>query len=240
LGKYILAESSEKADDGGAVTEELEFDAWPIKGGGEIVEFRLIYNGRLPAASASDTRSVDKHRIRKELHKQLKELWKVCPPLSEWSVQKVPAQNSPTGKESTVLQVIAHNWQRNGFRFAPIVTEGHALACELSVLFLRRDAPGKVITQGGDIDNRIKVLFDALRMPKDGSEIGGAVPDADEDPFFVLLEDDALITKISVTTDRLLTPLLSSDSKHDVHLIIGVKVKVITVSRYLSNLEFLN
>lgn len=220
------------------VIEVLEFDNWPERKAGELVEFRLIYDGKLPAASASDTRSSDKHHIRKQLHKQLKELWAVAPPLSKWSTQKVPAQNSPTGVEITMVESIAHNWRQCGFRFVPLVTEGYALACELDILFLRRDAPGKVITQGGDIDNRIKVLFDALRMPKNCSELANAKPEADEDPFFVLLEDDALITKISVTTDRLLSPILNG-GKHDVHLIIGVRVKVVTVSRYLSNLEFL-
>jgi hypothetical protein len=35
----------------------------------------------------------------------------------------------------------------------------------LNILFLRADIPGKVV-QSGDIDNRLKTLFDALRMPQ--------------------------------------------------------------------------
>jgi hypothetical protein len=99
--------------------------------------------------------------------------------------------------------------------------------------------PGKIIVAGGDIDNRIKVLFDAFRMPQECCEIGNNTPELDEEPFYVLLQDDKLITKISVTTDRLLTPLRSDENKNDVHLVIGVKVRVVTVSSFLSNIKFL-
>jgi hypothetical protein len=38
-------------------------------------------------------------------------------------------------------------------------------SCSIDILFLHRDAPGRIVRSGGDIDNRIKVLFDALRVP---------------------------------------------------------------------------
>lgn len=204
------------------------------------MEFRLVYSGRLPAASGSDTRSVDKHNIRKVLHRQLKELWSVQAPMSEWTTQMVHAANSATGKECTVVDAIAHGYSRCGFRFVPLVTEDRALSCELDILFLRRDAPGRIVKSGGDIDNRVKVLFDALRLPSNCSELGHSTPDEGEDPFYVLLQDDSLITKISVTTDRLLTAVGEGEHQNDVHLIIAVKVRVVKVSRHLSNLQFLD
>jgi hypothetical protein len=215
------------------------FDVWS-ESEGETVEFRLIYSGRLPAASGSDTRSLDKHRIRKFFHSQLKELWNIQSPMSEWVTRIVPAGNSPTGQECSLLDSIAQNYTRCGFRFVPLVTEGHALCCELDILFLRRDAPGKIIHSGGDIDNRIKVLFDALRMPDNCAELGTSKPSPDEDPMFVLLQSDALITKVSVTTDRLLTALGDDEHHNDVQLVIAVKVKVVKVSPHLSNLQFLD
>src|SRR6185437_9442927 len=81
------------------------------------------------------------------------------------------------------------------------------MVAELSITFLRPEPPGSLVTQGGDIDNRLKTLFDALRMPKDISELPpGDAPAEGETPFFCLLEDDNLITKIAVNTDRLLKP----------------------------------
>jgi hypothetical protein len=81
-----------------------------------------------------------------------------------------------------------------------------------------------LVRNGGDIDNRVKVLFDGLRMPKSAAEIGGFAPEPDEDPFFCLLEDDSLITEVSVTTDRLLIPMVAGDRVNDVLLILHVTV----------------
>jgi hypothetical protein len=80
------------------------------------------------------------------------------------------------------------------------------LACSLDILFLRRDSPGNLVRSGGDIDNRINTLFDALRRPENGEEVAGFPPGPNEDPFFCLMETDSLVTEVSVITDRLLLP----------------------------------
>src|ERR1017187_3418407 len=54
-------------------TQRFEFDE---SEDGQMLEFRLIYSGRLPAEKSNNTRVADKHRIRKHFHKQLAELWK--------------------------------------------------------------------------------------------------------------------------------------------------------------------
>jgi hypothetical protein len=94
----------------------------------------------------------------------------------------------------------------------------------VNILFLRRDNPGGLIRTGGEIDNRIKVLFDALRIIENKDQLAGAVPDSGENPFFCLLEDDSLITEVNVTTDRLLSPQEGTEAMHDVQLIIYVTV----------------
>jgi hypothetical protein len=53
--------------------------------------------------------------------------------------------------------------------------------------------------------------------------------EAGEDPFFCLLEDDSLVTDISVTTDKLL-PMDHAEYIHEVHLVILVKTKMIDVA----------
>lgn len=94
-----------------------------------------------------------------------------------------------------------------------------------------------LIHSGGDIDNRLKVLLDALRIPAECSEIpDGTKKEADEDPyFFCLLEDDVLITDLAVTTDTLLTPC-TSEAENDVQLVIKVKIKPVDFS--FDNLPF--
>jgi hypothetical protein len=127
-----------------------------------------------------------------------------------------------------------------GYRFVPLITQSLSLGAELDILFLRRDPPGKVVSStGGDLDNRLKVLFDALRIPRYDQEVVGFRPEDDEDPFFILLEDDSLISKITISTDRLLTPLEDNEGVNDVHLIIGVRVKVFSLNRSSNNILFL-
>lgn len=194
------------------------------------MEFRLVYEGILPAQSGGNAHLREKHAIRKEIHKQLKTLWYVQAPLVGFATHRMISDDASTGehREWTSLDEIAAKYKRFGFNFAPLVGRHFGLVCSLDILFLRRENPGAVITQGGDLDNRIKLLFDALRMPKDGAELPtGCVPDEGEkDYFFCLLEDDLLITEFAVTSDRLLAPLRSGDGPNDVYLVIKVKIKI--------------
>ncbi len=52
------------------------------------------------------------------------------------------------------------------------------------------------------MDNRIKTLFDGLKMPREAQDLGPYLtPAVGEDPFYCLVEDDRLITSVSVETD---------------------------------------
>ena len=93
------------------------------------------------------------------------------------------------------------------YQFIPLITEKLHHVARLSITMLTPEEPGRAITQAGDLDNRLKTLLDALRAPKVLAEIPSDVtPDEDEKPFYCLLEDDALISGLSITTDRLLRP----------------------------------
>jgi hypothetical protein len=125
----------------------------------------------------------------------------------------VPAPAPPF----TIIRQVA------GFNFAQLVHSGISLYAELDILMLRPGDIGGLLVQGGDIDNRLKTLFDALRAPHQPNELpAGAVPAAGEDPFHCLLEDDQLVTRVSVTTDRWLDPAVGPN---DVSLVIFVKIK---------------
>jgi hypothetical protein len=81
------------------------------------------------------------------------------------------------------------------------------VVAELSITLLRPEPPGGLITQGGDIDNRLKTLFDALTMPRHINALPTGVKiEPDESPFFCLLEDDNLVTSVAVRTEQLLEP----------------------------------
>ncbi len=90
-------------------------------------------------------------------------------------------------------------------------------------MLLRPEPPGSIITQSGDMDNRLKTLLDSLKMPKEANSIPiGDTPKTDEKPFFCLLEDDNLITALKVKTDRLLENVTNQS---EVILIIKVVTK---------------
>ncbi|MGA2445206.1 MAG: hypothetical protein ABSG50_07250 [Opitutaceae bacterium] len=99
----------------------------------------------------------------------------------------------------------------------------NALA-ELSITLLRPESPGGLLTQGGDIDNRLKTLFDALTMPRHPNALpSGGAPKPDQARFFCLLEDDNLIVSLSVRTEQLLEPV---NDKSLVDAMIFVQTRV--------------
>ncbi|MFI5107966.1 MAG: hypothetical protein ACHP78_03865 [Terriglobales bacterium] len=203
------------------------------------MEFRLIYRGALPAQGSGKggKRRKEKHAIRREFHRQLKELWNQNPFLRKRGTGLIHVEREGVvEKHCTRLELIAEQYQVNDFSFVPLINEAGGLACSLHILFLRRDNPGHLIESGGDIDNRIKVLFDALRKP-DGNEIRHCHPAEDEKPFHCLLENDVLVSEVSVTTDRLLLPQEPGEDIHAVMLIVQVKTIIADMEK--AYIEFL-
>lgn len=186
------------------------------------MEFRLTWAGNL-IAHPSDRRklperSLKVHGIRKAFHPQLAKLRNTHPAMK---------------KEHGNFFVVASEhgqevFDREGFQWLPIVTRANGLICKLEILLLRNANPGDVLA---DIDNRLKTIFDALRMPSGPDELGAGtskgkqVPDETETPFCVLLEDDSLITHVAVTTDRLLEEIPGSPEDTAARLLINVTIR---------------
>lgn len=175
------------------------------------MRFRLTYRGPL----ASNGSLKQKQALRRAFHVQLRELW-TKPPLAD--VRKLFLVDQVPSGEISLIHPIA------GFRFAPLVSSRVHLIAALEILMLRREDPGAVVTHGGDLDNRVKTLLDSFRMPKGPSELPvGEAPKPDEDPFFCLLEDDALVTEVAIVTDRFLEPGPPEEKSH-VQLVVKVQV----------------
>lgn len=110
---------------------------------------------------------------------------------------------------------------RGNRSFKPLVRKSFALNCGLKITFLRNGPAGKVY-QGGDLDNRLKTLLDSLSVPPHAEHV--LTDAAIDDPIYCLVEDDSLITGISIETERLLARPGASES--EVRLIIEVDVRV--------------
>jgi hypothetical protein len=119
------------------------------------MRFRLVFEGDL--APRQRIAVADVHKIRMKLHGQIKNLWD-HQPLSE--SRKLSGESPPP-----IVGDVAIMERRDGILFAPLVTQNNNLSCELSILLLRLQMPGQLLGTGGDIDNRIKTLLDALRLP---------------------------------------------------------------------------
>jgi hypothetical protein len=205
----------------------------------ELMRFTLIYDGEL-AASGNSPKPKEKWRIRRALQPQLAELWQTHTMLSRLAYVSIPTSGGYFSIERHHKEPLDPRPNNPGDRllcgpievagnkFIPLVRDSMALVCHLQILFLRKEAPGKLVKQGGDLDNRIKTLFDALRMPK--ADEMQAAEGPIEDPFYCLAEDDSLITGYEVSTGYLLTR--PGGNVHDVHLAIDVNIKVTHVRSY--------
>ena len=194
------------------------------------MEFRLFYRGLLK----SNGSPLEKQAIRRQFHPQLKKLWNE-EPLCNYAETEKP----PEGYVDTSTNYLDETEETNliyplsNFKFACLVSERLNTHAELDILFLRPESLGRIIKTGGDIDNRIKTLFDALRRPIISNEISkDDSPRDGEDPFHCLLSDDALISKVTVATDR----LLDSSTPNETVLIIHVRLK----PRFLDSLCFIS
>jgi hypothetical protein len=203
-----------------------------------IVKFTLVYDGALPPNGSP----AEKWDIRKYFSPQLEELWGLHPSLKDaarrrfiprdqpfnisdihhFEDDKRPFTQLPRAGDIDLCELI----DKKGRKFWPLVRETYALKCNLGITFLRKEDAGRVY-QGGDLDNRLKTLFDALAVPP----VEQFVDDASiADPVYCLLEDDALIIGVNVQTHRLLARPHSN--KSDVVLVIDVDVRVVRPRGY--------
>lgn len=170
----------------------------------------LHYRGSLYANGTP----THKHELRQAFHTQLRTLW-AQKPLVDRTMLLAPGK---ADDEYSLLRPMG------GFTFVPLVNVAMDSIAELSLTLLRPEAPGNLLTQGGDIDNRLKTLFDALSMPRHANALPrGASPSQDETPFYCLLEDDNLVTAVQVRTEQLLEPISESSL---VDLFIFVRTRV--------------
>src|SRR6266851_2022476 len=119
-----------------------------------------------------------KHEIRQRFHPQLKGLWDTTPFLKTGGRSGPSAlvtEDSPDIPPYDVAALGA-KYSLYGWNFVPLVTEELNLICGLDILFLRPSAPGQLVS-GGDLDNRLKTLFDALRIPEANEMYADRVPD---------------------------------------------------------------
>jgi hypothetical protein len=157
--------------------------------------FTLVYQGDLPPNGSA----FDKWRIRRELEPQIRRLSET-PPFESLKRFYDPADGLPGRYVGRHL---------GGIGCVPLISSKVDLRAKLDVLLLSSDMPGGLL-HAGDIDNRLKTLFDALSMPANAQQVPTSDDAEPDGRLFCLLEDDRLVTRVEVSNDRLLTELPGS------------------------------
>lgn len=176
-----------------------------IFGGWGTVKLTLTYEGPLKSAQSGGINE-HKHDLRLHFHQQLREHW-----LHDQRLAACLHQGIPDEDILKHLDAPPGYWFKRklaGFAFIPLViqTDLLELICDLEIQLLIPDYPGGLFTgkEAGDLDGRIKTLFDALSMPRHANQLHGLVVPQPEEDIFCLLTDDKLITGFRVEARRLL------------------------------------
>jgi hypothetical protein len=201
--------------------QQYGFRDWPDPAkliGKEAVEIRLEYWGHIPTDNRQGGHHSDiKQAMRLEFSNQLRIAWRKSPMLNERQ-HAVPPQ---FGIASPVIFPEGHLWQEHprrsifqqhyrpenerfpffqvrmcGFAWVPLVSWHNYLSCKLDITF--HGEGQSAVRRGGDLDNRIKTLFDGLRMPLRDAEVPGNMFGKNDELAYCLLEDDSLIREFTV------------------------------------------
>lgn len=103
----------------------------------------------------------------------------------------------------------------------PLSVSLHRPLVSLEILLLRPGALGNILSGGGDIDNRLKTLFDALQTPTVLQCRDLEPPGTGPSDVYCLMSDDKQIRAVSVRTQQLLD--VPPDSR-DVVLVIEATI----------------
>ena len=194
-----------------------------IIGGDVSLTIALDYEGRLPTPQPGDQCTEWKQKIRQAFSEQLDGYWTT-------DAKLIATLNAAGGFGEGVIagnMVTLERWRPfwkvliHGYQTSAIVTRQNGLLCHLHVDLRRREEPGQIILRSGpaaDLDNRLKVLFDALRVPHQPKDVPAHMHGTGSVDLFCLLEDDSLISELSIKTHKWTRPLKANDSPDTVRI----------------------
>ena len=186
------------------------------------MKFKLLYFGELLINPKKRSQHIADIRI--QFHPQLKKLVEHSP----WNNLRKYMCPNPTKSPVSTRHVGGIDWN-------PVITPNLKLLAEIEIQLLHPEIVGVART---DIDNRVKTLLDGLRCPQNEHEIGDNTP-TDIGPIYTLLDDDHLVTKISVNTSHLLDSEIFAKRQNGDDLFAMIDVNVRVAEGTLENLPFM-
>ncbi|MBP3615549.1 MAG: hypothetical protein IJ473_00375 [Alphaproteobacteria bacterium] len=168
------------------------------------MKFKLVYVGEVKINPKK--RSQHLQDIRDILSPQLKRLSEISP------YNEIKSRLEKKGKAIKTV---------GGVKFFPLITPDLNLLAELDIQILH---PELLETPRADIDNRMKTLLDALKRPQSSHEISEHMNK--KDVCYTLLDDDHLVTKMTINTSHLLYKDAVQKRNHDYELLIIITVNI--------------
>src|SRR5690349_1080942 len=131
----------------------------------KAMNFILRYRGPLTTGSHQTD---DKNFVRSWLHPQLQQLCRTREYYQKALLPDLPVVQPPRGgaRPDVPRGTEFYCVRLGGYEFVPLLCRHGLVVCQLDVTWLRREEPGHVLV-GGDIDNRLKTLFDGLTIPQE-------------------------------------------------------------------------
>ena len=189
------------------------------------MRFKLVYRGSLRATQRDPRPGTGvlakhwdlKHAMRRQFHRQLKRLWETRPFLINNQAMETP---KPYHIATLAAVNVMPPWQ-----FVPLVTDTLSLRTKIEISLLRSDHPHLNLWSydGGDVDNRVKTIIDALRVPSANDGYACLVPGPGETPLYVLIEKDELFDAVCAETDHLLVVPDGEDASY-AEVVIAVTI----------------
>ena len=188
------------------------------------MKFKLLYFGEILVNPKKRAQHISD--IRMQFHPQLKKLVEHTP----WDNLTRYMMPGATKSPITTKHI-------GGIDFNPIITPHLKLIAELDIQMLHPEIVGVART---DIDNSIKTLLDGLRCPQNEHEIGENTP-RDAGPIYTLLDDEHLVTKMSINTSHLLSTHMFNKNPNSINepIFMMIDVNVRVAEGTLENLPFM-
>jgi hypothetical protein len=176
------------------------------------MRFTLKYVGsELKSSGNKQPRTEEKQLLRAHWHSQLQQIWDASNVLQfiDRSELREPVSKHDVwdvGDEKVVadmpLKGFMYRRKLHDSWFVPLITPRMEAHCRLAIRLGRPTKPGKLIYEGGDLDGRLKTLFDSLAAPKNEDQVERR--DCSLPEYLCLLGDDSLITDLSIESYQLL------------------------------------
>ncbi len=191
------------------------------------MRFTLKYQGESLLSSGNAPKPEQKQILRSHFHCQLKKLWDTSNVLQFIDRRALPEpvkvkdkweRGEPRVVSERPLEGFLYRRKIYDSWFVPLITGRMEAACHLSIRLGRPIRPGMIVYEGGDLDGRLKTLFDALAVPKDASAVKQA--DCQQDEYLCLLSDDELITGVSIESYEIL------ETKAEAYVDVDISVTI--------------